>query len=64
MKVGDRRRGVADGEVVSNSGVSRTRLSPNGRFLVYNKEISGKHGLYVYDLELKQERLLVGGPSK
>jgi Tol biopolymer transport system component len=55
---------VANGEVVSNSGVSRTRLSPNGRFLVYNKEISGKHGLYVYDLELKQKRLLVGGPSK
>jgi Tol biopolymer transport system component len=52
---------VADGEVVSNRGVTRTRLSPNGRFLVYNKETSGVPGLYVYDLETQQEQLIVGG---
>lgn len=53
---------VADGDVVSNSGfVTRTRLSPNGRFLTYHKEVNGVYGIYIYDLELEQERLLVGG---
>ena len=55
---------VADGHVVSNSGpVTRTRLSPNGRFLAYHKEVNEVFGLYVYDLELEEETRLVGGPS-
>ncbi|MEE8294207.1 MAG: hypothetical protein V3R64_00700 [Sphingomonadales bacterium] len=53
---------VADGDVVSSRGfVTRTRLSPDGRFLTYHKEVIGVYGIYIYDLELEQERLLVGG---
>ncbi|MCH7807441.1 MAG: PD40 domain-containing protein [Proteobacteria bacterium] len=56
---------VADGDNVSDGGfVARTRLSPDGRFLVYNKEINGFQGIYIFDLELKKERLLVGGPAE
>ena len=56
---------VVDGDVVSNSSfVTRTRLSPNGRFLTYHKEVNGGWGLYIYDLELNQEKLLVGGAAE
>lgn len=57
---------VADGDLVSNSSfVTATRLSPDGRFLAYHKEINGHYGIYIYDLETKHERLLVGGaPSE
>ena len=52
---------VAVGDVVSHNTLPhRTRLSPNGRFLVYHKEVDNMSGIYVYDLELEQERLLVG----
>ncbi len=54
---------VADGDVVSNSGVvTRTRLSPNARFLTYHKEVDGVYGLYIYDIELEEETRLVGAP--
>ncbi len=54
---------VADGDVVSNSGFpTRTRLSPNGRFLAYGKQLDGVYGIYIYDLDLKRERRLVGAP--
>jgi len=54
---------VADGDVVSNSGVvTRTRLSPNALFLTYHKEVDGAYGLYIYDLELEEETRLVGAP--
>ena len=57
---------VADGDLVSNDGpVTRTRLSPNGSFLTYHKQIEDVYGVYIYDLETKRERLLVGGvPSE
>lgn len=52
---------VADGDLVSSSGfVSKTRLSPNGRYLTYHKEVDGAYGIYIYDLDLNRERLLVG----
>ena len=55
---------VADGDLVSNPGsVTRTRLSPDGRFVVYHKRIDDAFGIYIYDLETKDERLLVGGAS-
>ena len=54
---------VADGDVVSNRGVvTRTRLSPNGRFLTYHKEVDRAYGIYIYDLELEEETRLVGAP--
>lgn len=53
---------VTNRDVVFYTGVvARTRLSPNGRFLSYAKEVEGRYGLYVYDLELEEEHLLVGG---
>ncbi len=56
---------VAEGDVVSNRGfVTRTRLSPNGRFLSYHKQVDGFYGLYIYDLELNQERRLIGASAK
>ena len=56
---------VAEGNIVSNSGfVTRTRLSPNGRFLTYNKEVNGLGGIYIYDLELNHEKRLVGGTAE
>lgn len=59
---GSARAVVADGHLVSNSGgVTRTRLSPDGRFLAYAKEDAGAYGVYLYDLERREERLLVGG---
>ncbi len=52
---------VADGDVISHSRLPyKTRLSPNGRFLVYHKEVDGVYGLYIYDLELEEETRLVG----
>lgn len=53
---------VPDGYRVSNSGgVTRTRLSPDGRLLAYHKEVDGIYGIYVYDLAAGEERLLTGG---
>ena len=53
---------VVDGDLVSNPGfVTRTRLSPDGRFVVYHKQIDDLSGIYIYGLETKHERLLVGG---
>ena len=51
---------VADGNVFSNSGIPRTRLSPKGRYLAYAKQVNGVYGLYIYDLELEKETWLVG----
>lgn len=56
---------VADGDVVSNRRfVTKTRLSPNGRFLTYHKEVDGVWSIYIYDLELNEERLLVGAAAE
>ena len=56
---------VAAGNVLSNSGIPRTRLSPKGRYLAYAKEVNGVYGVYIYDLELEQERRVVGAsPSE
>ncbi|MEE9269036.1 MAG: hypothetical protein V3V49_02140, partial [Candidatus Krumholzibacteria bacterium] len=56
---------VADGDVVSHPRLPyRTRLSPNGRFLAYHKEVNGVYGIYIYDLELEQERRLVGASTE
>ncbi len=53
---------VADGDIVSNPGnVTRTRVSPDGRFVVYHKQIDDVYGIYIYDLETEREWLLVGG---
>ncbi len=53
---------VADGDLVSNPGfVTRTRLSPDERFVVYHKQTDDVYGIYIYDLEAKNERLLAGG---
>lgn len=56
---------VADGNVFANSGLTRTRLCPKGRYLAYAKQVNGVYGVYIYDLELEQARRLVGAsPSE
>lgn len=57
---------IADGDLVSNDRLPyKTRVSPNGRYLAYHKKIDGApgeyaQGIYIYDLELNRERLLIG----
>jgi Tol biopolymer transport system component len=48
-------RRIADGKVVTG-----TAISPDGRFLAYDKSVRGKAGIYVYDIEKAVERLLIG----
>ncbi len=56
---------VADSDVVFHSRPpTRTRVSPNGRFLVYHNDVNGVYGIYDYDLEREQERRLVGGSAE
>jgi len=37
---------------------------PKSIQLVYHKEVDSLHGIYVYDLELEQERRLVGASTE
>jgi Tol biopolymer transport system component len=53
---GSRAQKIADGSIVS-----APNISPDGKYFVYTKEVNGKWGLYLYGLESKQERLLIGG---
>lgn len=52
---------VEDGRSVSHDQVVRTRVSPDGRLLAYARTVDGVYGIYLYNLESRQERLLVGG---
>lgn len=47
-------RRVDDREATGSS------VSPDGRSLVYGKEVNGKWGIYVYDLSSRTERFIVG----
>ena len=57
---------MADGDFVSNDRLPfTTRVSPDGRHLAYHKKADGApgefaQGIYIYDLERKLERLLIG----
>jgi len=48
-------RQVADGTVPA-----QFRVSPDGTHLTYAKDVAGKAGIYVYDIDSKTERLFVG----
>src|SRR5436305_379652 len=50
---GTNARKIADGSVVTDPNVS-----PNGKFFVYTKEVNGKWGVYLYNIESRTERLL------
>lgn len=52
---------LEDGSRVSHAQVTRTRVSPDGRLLVYASTVDGVYGIYLYDLGTRQQRLLVGG---
>jgi TolB protein len=57
MKIdGSNVRKIADGSIVADPNIS-----PNGKYFVYTKEVNGKWGVYLYDIESKTERLLIGG---
>lgn len=49
-------RRIADGAVVKG-----TNISPDELYFVYTKEIDKKHGLYIYDIKSRKERVLIGG---
>jgi len=61
---------MADGDLVSNDRLPfTTRVSPDRRHLAYHKKADGApgefaQGIYIYDLERKQERLRVGWASE
>src|SRR5436305_3317985 len=53
---GSNARKIADGSIVSDPNIS-----PNEKFFVYTKEVNGKWGVYLYNIESRTERLLIGG---
>lgn len=53
---GSKARRVADGRLVTDPNIS-----PDKKKFVYTKEVGGKWGVYVYELEGGKERLLAGG---
>jgi Tol biopolymer transport system component len=53
---GTNARKIADGSVVTDPDIS-----PNGKYFVYTREVNGKWGVYLYNIEGRSERLLIGG---
>lgn len=52
-------RRVADGKIVSNPNISR-----NGKWFVYTKEVGKQWGLFIFDIQAKTEKPILGGQSK
>jgi Tol biopolymer transport system component len=52
---GSKPQKIADGSIVTDPNIS-----PSGKYFVYTKEVDGKSGVYLYNIESKTERLLIG----
>ena len=49
-------RKIASGKVIRGSSISK-----DGKYFVFEKEVNGKSGIYIYDLKTKTEKLVIEG---